>query len=148
MTLRKISDITLWVLLAIGFLGALKVSYANFTGSPCPYIAFVPICYIVLIAYGLMIAAMLIRNNRCKHYFFCAGWGTAFVIALVGSAAEIFAGGGVCPSSGGGSLRGASSSSIPLCFISLALTIVILVLFLLGPYKRACDLHNAKIKTT
>jgi hypothetical protein len=138
----KVIDIALLVLLAAGFLGALKVSIANFSGSSCPQIWIVPICYVVLVAYGLMIASVIIRHNACKHYFFCAGWGTAFVIALVGSIAEIVSGGGVCPTSGGGGIRGASSGSVPVCFASLAMLVVILVLFLMGPYKRACDLHN------
>ena len=140
----KIIDIALLVLLAAGFLGALKVSIANFTGTSCPQIGIIPICYVVLVAYGLMIASVVIRHNGCKHYFFCAGWSVAFVIALIGSVAEVFAGGGVCPTTGGGSLRGASSGSIPMCFVSLALTAGILVLFLIGPYKRACDIYNAK----
>lgn len=144
MNKRKIIDSALWVLLAIGFLGAVKVSYANFTGKVCPSIGVVPICYVVLIAYALMIASLLVRHHGYKHYFFCAGWSTAFVIALVGSAAEVFAGGGVCPTTSGGSLRGASNGSIPMCFVSLALTVAILVLFLIGPYKRACDVYNAK----
>lgn len=139
----KIIDIALLVLLAAGFLGALKVSIANFSGASCPQIWIIPICYVVLVAYGLMIASVLIRHNGCKHYFFCAGWGTAFVIALLGSIAEITSGGGVCPTSGGG-IRGATTGSVPLCFASLAMLIVILVLFLMGPYKRACDLHNHK----
>jgi len=138
----KITDIALLILLAIGFLGALKVSFANFTGGACPHLGIVPICYVVLVAYGLMIAAVAIRHNGCKHYFFCAGWGTAFVIALIGSIAEIVGGGGVCPTSGGGGIRGASAGSIPLCFASLAMLVIILVLFLIGPYKRACDRHN------
>ena len=144
MNQRKIIDIALWILVSIGFLGALNVSYANFTGKVCPQIGIVPICYIVLIAYALMIIAMVVRNHRCKHYAFCVGWGTAFVIALAGSGAEILGGGGVCPTTSGGSIRGASSGSIPMCYVSLALTIVILVLFLIGPYKRACDIYNAK----
>ena len=141
----KIGDIVLWGLVLFGFAGALKVSYENFTGSPCPYLATIPICYIVLAAYGSMIAAMLISRHVFKHYLFCMGWGTAFLIALAGSAAEIMAGGGVCPTSGGGGVRGAAngSSSIPLCYISLAMTIVILILFLMGPYKRSCDKCNA-----
>lgn len=134
---NKIVDITLWALLALGFLGGLKISYANMTGTPCPYLAFIPICYLVTAAYGLMIASVLIPHNGCKHYFFAAGWGTAFVIALAGSVAEILAGGGVCPASGGG-MRSASSYSVPLCFASLAMLLVILVLFLMGPYKRVC----------
>ena len=144
MNQRKIIDIALWILLGIGFLGALNVSYANFTGKVCPQIGIVPICYVVLFAYGAMIIATVVPNNRCKHYFFCVGWGIAFVVALVGSAAEILGGGGVCPTTGGGSVRGASNASIPMCYVSLALTIAILILFLMGPYKRACDIHNAK----
>lgn len=144
--MNKLIDGVLWLLLALGFFGAVKVSYANFTGDLCPAIWVMPICYIVLVAYALMIAALLVGSNRFKTYFFCAGWSTAFLFAAVGSAAEMFAGGGVCPVSGGGSLRGgaASSGSIPMCYISLALTIGILVLFLAGPYRRACKIYNAK----
>jgi len=144
----KIIDIALLALLVIGFFGALKVSFANFGGSPCPHIWIVPVCYVVLMAYGLMIASVVIRHNGCKHYFFCAGWGTAFVIALIGSIAELFAGGGVCPTSGSGGIRGASSGSIPLCYASLAMLLIILVLFLMGPYKRACDIQNSKSNNT
>lgn len=139
----KLVDMALWVLLAFGFIGGLKISYENLTGTPCPYLGFIPICYLVTIAYGLMIASVLIRHEGCKHYFFCIGWGVAFVIALVGSIAEIVAGGGVCPAAGGG-LRSATNYSIPLCFASLAMLVLILVLFLIGPYKRACDVHNTK----
>ncbi len=142
MNQRKIIDIVLWILLGIGFLGAVNVSYANFTGKVCPAIGIVPICYVVLVAYSLMIISLLVRGNKYKTYSFCVGWGTAFVIALMGSAAEILGGGGVCPTTSGGSVRGASSNAIPMCYVSLALTIAILVLFLIGPYKRACDIHN------
>jgi len=143
MSQRKLVDIALWVLIIIGFLGALKVSYANFTGTVCPRVGVVPVCYVVLAAYALMIAAMLAGKISLKHYLFCVGWGTAFLIAFLGSGAELMFDGDVCPTTSGGSLRGASSGSIPMCYISLALTIVILVLFLIGPYKRACDVHNA-----
>ena len=141
----KIVDFILWALVLLGFAGAVKISYANMTGTPCPYVGIIPICYIVLAAYGSMIAAMLISHHGFKHYLFCIGWGTAFLIALAGSATEIMSGGGVCPTSGGG-IRGAASGSgsIPLCYISLAMTIVILVLFLIGPYKRSCDKCNSQ----
>lgn len=138
----KILDVVLWALLAFGFLGGLKISYENLTGNACPHIGFVPICYIVTIAYGLMIASVLIRHNGCKHYLFAIGWAAAFIIALVGSIAEIALGGGVCPAAGG-SVRGTSAGSIPLCFASLAMCLVILALFLIGPWKRACDTCNA-----
>ena len=83
----KILDAVLWGLLALGCIGAANVSYANMMGSPCLYLVIIPICYLVLIAYSLMIASVLIPHAGCKHYFFCAGWGTAFVIALSGSVA-------------------------------------------------------------
>lgn len=139
---NKLIDIALWLLLIVGFVGGLKISYENFTGTPCPYLGFIPICYVVTAAYGLMVASVMIKNYACKHYFFCIGWGTAFVVALTGSAAEILAGGGVCPTSGGG-VRSAGGYSVPLCFASLAMLLVILALFLIGPYKRACNACNA-----
>ena len=105
---RLLVDGVLCLILAFGFFGAAKVSYDNFNGSACPTIGFIPICYVVLIAYGLMIAGLAIRQNHCKHYFFSIGWGVAFVIALLGSLAELFAGGGVCPSTGSSGIRGAS----------------------------------------
>ncbi len=140
---NKLIDLGLWVLLIIGFLGGLSISYSNITGAPCPHLAFIPICYVVTFAYGLMIASVIIRHNGCKHYFFSAGWGVAFIIALTGSIAELLAGGGVCPASGGG-MRSASSYSIPMCYLSLAMLVIILALFLLGPYKRACMVCNGE----
>lgn len=141
MNITRHFNVILWILLAIGFYGAASVSYANATGHPCPAVAAVPICYLVLFAYAAMVGALLIRRGRIMQFLFCIGWGTAFLIALVGSLAELFAGGGVCPVAGGGSLRGAASTSIPMCFLSLALLAAILPLFLSGPYRRACDVH-------
>lgn len=139
----KALDIALWIFLVIGLLGALKISYANFTGQACPKMWIVPICYLVFLAYALMLGSVIVRHNGCKHYFFAIGWSIAFVFALLGSAAEWLGGGGVCPSSSSGGVRGASAGGIPMCYISLALTVIILVLFLIGPYKRVCDACNA-----
>ena len=137
MKMQRLLDVILWIILLFGFFGAAKISYDNFNGSACPAIGSVPICYIVLVAYGLMLAGLIIRQRHCKHYFFSIGWGVAFVVALVGSLAELFAGGGVCPSTGGAGIRGAATG-IPMCYISLALLIISLILFLQGSYKRAC----------
>lgn len=142
---RSWVDYALWALLAIGFIGALKVSYENLTGNPCPHVFFVPVCYAVLIGYALMVLSVIINHNGCRHHFFVIGWSIAAAIALIGSLAELVAGGGVCPTSGAGSIRGATTAgAIPLCYISLALLIGILVLFIMGPYKRACDLDQAR----
>ena len=129
----------LWALVILGFVGATNVSLDNFNGNPCPSFFSVPVCYVVMLAYGLMLGSLVINHNGCKHHFFCIGWGVAFTIALLASLAEFFAGGGVCPSSGGG-LRGATGT--PLCYISLIMLIGILMLFIQGPYKRACEIHK------
>ena len=137
------ADYLLWVLLAIGLLGALQVSYENFTGSPCPHVLSVPICYLVVIDYALMAISVIIWHGRFRQYSFAAGWAIAGSIALIGSIAELATGGGVCPSSGGGAIRGApTSSGIPLCYISLTMLLLILLFFILGPYKRSCDACN------
>ena len=131
----------LWALVIFGFISAAKLSLDNFNGLACPSLLSMPVCYIVTIAYGLMLASLIINHNGCKHHFFCIGWGVAFVIALFASLAEMFAGGGVCPSSSGG-LRAGSAAGIPLCYISLAFLVVILVLFIKGPYQTACDTQS------
>ena len=140
-------DYLLWLLLAIGLIGALKVSYENYTGTPCPQVLIVPICYVVLIGYTLMVLSVIINHNGCRHYFFASGWALAASIALIGSIAEFFSAGGVCPASGaaGSGIRGVTGGGgLPLCYVSLALLIAILVLFLMGPYKRSCDIYSAQ----
>ena len=139
------ADYLLWLLLAIGLFGVAKVSYENFTGSPCPHVLSIPICYLVLVGYALMAMAVGIWRGKFRQYSFAIGWAVAASIALVGSIAEFSTGGGVCPTSGGGALRGsggASSGGIPLCYISLAMLVLILLFFILGPYKRSCDACN------
>lgn len=143
MKTNPLITIPLWLLVIVGFLGVAKVSFDNFSGSPCPHLFFIPICYVVLVAYGFMLASLIINHSGCKHHFFCIGWGTAFVIALFASIAEVAMGGGICPVSGG-SMRAASSGAIPLCFISLAMLVAILILFIVGPYRKACEIHNQK----
>lgn len=131
----------LWALVIFGFVSVGKVSIDNMTGLACPSLLWVPVCYIVTAAYALMLGSLIVNHNGCKHHFFCAGWGVAFVIALFASLTELLAGGGICPSTSGG-LRAGNSLGIPLCYISLAILIVILVLFIRGPYQVACNVHN------
>ena len=131
----------LWALVLFGFIGAGMVSLDNMRGTACPSLLMVPACYVVTVAYGLMLGSLIINHNGCKHHFFCAGWGVAFVIALFASLAELFGGGGVCPTTSGG-LRAGAPSGIPLCYISLLFLVIILVLFIKGPYQAACDAQN------
>ena len=93
----------------------------------------------MLIAYGFMLASLAINHSGYKHHFVCIGWGTAFIIALFASIAEVTMGRGICPVSGG-----ASNETIPLCFISLAMLVAILVIFIIAPNRRACEIHNKK----
>jgi len=134
----------LWALVIFGFVSAAKLSIENMNGVTCPSLFSIPVCYVVTVAYGLMLGSLIINHNGCKHHFFCMGWGIAFVIALLASLAEMFGGGGVCPSSTGG-LRGGSAAGIPLCYISLVFLVIILVLFIRGPYQNACDTHNQQL---
>jgi hypothetical protein len=133
----------LWALVIFGFVSVAKVSLDNVNGLSCPSIFAMPICYVVTLAYGLMLGSLIVKHSRYKHHLFCIGWGSAFVIALFASLAEFFGRGGVCPSSSGG-LRAGTSAGIPLCYISLVLLLVILLLFIVGPYKNACEIDNAR----
>lgn len=133
-------DFGLWILLATGFYGAVSVSLDNLTGTPCPHVLMVPVCYAVLIGYALMVLSVIVNHNSHRHHLFAIGWSIATAIAAVGSIAEVFAGGGVCPTSGGSNHQGATTpDGIPLCYVSLALLLGILLLYILGPCKRACN---------
>ena len=144
MNKNLITDIPLWVLVLLGLAGGLSVSIDNMSGTVCPHIWVIPACYLVTAAYALMFGSLALNNNGCKHYFFAAGWSIAFIIALLASLAEMFGGGGICPSTSSGGLRAGATAGIPLCYVSLVFLIVILILFLKGPYGRACKIHSGK----
>ena len=105
-----------------GLYGGLNVSYLNWNSSgACPYISIMPICYVVTVGYALALAGLLISNAP----LFLTGWGIVAFIALVGTVFE-FNTGATCPRSDVG---------IPLCFLSLALSIAIIVLYFLAERK-------------
>ena len=133
----------LWALVIFGFISVAKVSFDNMNGLACPSLFSVPVCYVVTVAYGLMLGSLIINHNGYKRHLFCLGWGTAFVIALFASLAEMFGGGGICPSTSGG-LRAGEAAGIPLCYVSFIMLVVILILFVKGPYQTACDVHNKR----
>ena len=142
MKTNPLITVPLWILIIFGFASALQISIENISGVACPNIFAIPVCYVVTIAYGLMLGSLIINHNGCKHHFFCAGWGTAFVIALFASIAEMAGSGGICPSTSSGGLRGGTSVGIPMCYISLGMLVLILGLFIQGPYRQACEIHN------
>jgi hypothetical protein len=80
----------LLLLIGIGFWGGLSVSYANLTGAQaCPHLAGIAICYVVAIAYGSMLASLLLRRAVLHYTVFFAAWAITFLIALSGSGLEL-----------------------------------------------------------
>ena len=113
----------LWILLAIGFVGIFRVSLAQLNGSPCPQVLAIPACYVVLLGYTLMVIAAIFNHSK-RQILFVTGWIIATAIAVAGSIAELTSDSQVCPTTSG--------SSIPLCYVSLALLAGILALFLIA----------------
>ena len=113
--------VTLCVLVGVGLYQALNVSYTTWTGlKPCPSLMYVPVCYLVSIGYGLMfvsICSSVTTYNHPKPFYI--GWGIVFVIACLGVGFELTIG-DVCPK---------SSNNVPLCYISLVFSLLILSLF-------------------
>ncbi|MFT4938349.1 MAG: putative membrane channel-forming protein YqfA (hemolysin III family) [Paraglaciecola sp.] len=108
--------------MGIGLYGALNVSYLTLTGeAPCPAVSGVPICYLVSLGYLLIFVAQLLSSPEWRNKIFFTGWLLVFVIALFGVVAELFYG-DICPK---------NSLAIPLCFVSLGLVMVILLIQIL-----------------
>ena len=102
----------LWLLLLVGLYGALSVSYTTLSGgTPCPELSGIRVCYLVTLAYSMMIASMLVRHPVGSLGLFVAGWLIAFGFAALGSFFQVTRG-DTCP---------VSSSGLPLCYASLFL---------------------------
>jgi hypothetical protein len=113
----------LLLLLGIGLWGGLSVSYTNFTGQQaCPQVAGLAICYIVTLAYGLMLVSLFLKRKSLHRIVFFPAWGVTFLIALSGSGLELSQG-GVCP---------ATSFHLPLCYVSLAMCLAIMAFYWLN----------------
>lgn len=120
---NKIYTIMLYLLVAGGLYGALSVSYQTITGiAPCPYVLEIPICFIVATGYSTMLIGLLLSMKIVAKNIFLTGWFLVFSIALTGTLFELLIKKGTCP---------VSSSTIPLCYLSLAITVVIIILFIL-----------------
>ena len=124
MVIRRFSLILLWLLIAAGFYSALSLSYTTFSGTlPCPDVGGVPVCYVVTIGYAAMLLRLigwyLFKIDKHSHRLFFSGWLIVFLIAAAATVMEIFKG-SVCPS---------SNSGFPLCYLSLAYSVVIFVLY-------------------
>jgi predicted membrane channel-forming protein YqfA (hemolysin III family) len=108
----------------VGLYGALSVSYLTLTltgEALCPAVSAVPICYLVSVGYLLMFATQLRGSLAWRSKIFSVGWLLVFIIALFGVVAELFYG-DICPK---------SSLDVPLCFVSMGLVLVILLVQIL-----------------
>jgi hypothetical protein len=117
--LHKLSLGILWLFVTLGTYGAISVSYSTFTNiSPCPSYFGLPICYVVLLGYLMMLSSLFRRQISRNKKVFYYGWLIVFLIAMVGTFLE-FVWGDICPK---------GFHQLPLCFVSLAFTIVFLLL--------------------
>jgi hypothetical protein len=116
----SVTTAALLSILGIGLWGGVSVSYANFTAQQaCPHLAGLAICYIVTIAYGLMLITLFMKRSRLHTILFFAAWSITFLFALSGSVLEIIHG-AVCPT---------TSFMLPLCYLSLAMCLAIAELY-------------------
>lgn len=128
---KRWAGYALTIILIFGCFGAFRVSYSNFIGDHCPKLFSIPACYIVLISYASMALAVFLNLKGSRRTMvFMAGWLVATLIALYASVTEYSSGGGVCPSSTFDSLEGLTLNvTLPLCYASLAILVVVLMLF-------------------
>jgi len=100
----------------------LVVSYKTITGTaPCPNILTIPVCYLVGVGYFLMLLAQTGLFYPLRNKIFYCGWGVVFGIACIGVGLELSIG-DICPK---------SSAGMPLCYISFAFCLAIVILRLI-----------------
>ncbi len=118
--------IALIAMVLFGLWGAGRLSYDQYqTGEACPILGdTVPACYIALGGYVLIaagVAISLLMPGAAASYLF---WGGTFIaggLAAFATVLELIKG-GICP---------VGPYGIPMCYISLAFSIAIAVLFML-----------------
>jgi hypothetical protein len=107
-------------LIAVGLFGAFKVSYDTLTGvAPCPAVAGIPACFVVLAGYSLMLITVSLQLSARFKVLFLIGWLPVFLLAITGSVFELM-NGNTCPM---------SESGIALCYLSLLFSIGVIVLY-------------------
>jgi hypothetical protein len=112
--------VSLYLLVGLGFFSSGQLAWKEWTtGEACPVVGSVPACYVAFAGFAAMLTGLLaVANNPAIRLVFYGGVSLAGGLALVGSAME-FMTGNVCPRAG----------SVPMCYISLAMTVLIGALF-------------------
>ena len=103
------------VLASIGVLGVGQISIIHWTDElSCPMISSLPACYIILIAYSLIVLSMYPRLQKALLVFL-VGWVPVITLALAGVVGEL-TNSLQCPR---------LENGIPQCFISAAFALII-----------------------
>jgi hypothetical protein len=119
MLVKNIVRAALWLVLAFGLLSGLRLSYLTLTSGPaCPNVGPVYICHIISLSYFTMCLAQF-GNFQWNKTLFYTGWVVTFVIAALATVLELI-NGDTCPRTADG---------LPMCYISLALCLAIIVLY-------------------
>ena len=119
------------IMVLAGVWGAGRLSYDQYrSGEACPILGnTIPACYIAFFGYtliGIGVAISLATTHSIGTYSFWLGIVVAGGLAAVASVLELIKG-DVCPIAFG---------RIPMCYLSLAFTVVVAVLFLLVQTQR------------
>ena len=114
------------LMVLFGLWGAGRLSYDQYlSGEACPILGdMVPACYIAFAGYILIAAGVtvsLLGIGAFGGYLFWGGTAIAGGLAALASVLELIKG-DVCPLAFG---------SVPMCYISLAFSVVIAVLFII-----------------
>ena len=103
------------LLASIGVLGVGRISVIHWMGeASCPMISSLPACYIILIAYILIVLSMYPRLQKAL-FVFLIGWVPVITLALSGVVGEL-TGTLQCPH---------LENGIPQCFISATFALII-----------------------
>jgi len=103
------------LLASIGVLGVGRISIIHWTGeASCPMISSLPACYLILIAYSLIVLSMYPRLQKAVGVFL-VGWTPVITLALAGVVGEL-TNSLQCPR---------LENGIPQCFISATLALII-----------------------
>ena len=114
--------IILYALVAFGVFSGAKLSYQHYlTGEACPILKVVPACYIAFAGYLAIAAALIVplMSGQSLSWLFWSGLAVAGGLALLGSLFELI-NGNVCPRAFGW---------LPMCYVSLAFTVIIGILY-------------------
>ncbi len=113
---NTILNILILLVFVVGIVGSSELVWTEIIlQDVCPKFVGVPVCYIIFFCLIIPLTAHVLSFKNIIYFIFT---GIAFLIAFSASFLKVF-GNGVCPKSVGG---------IPLCFYSLAIFTLLLLL--------------------